>query len=117
MTIPQIRARTVDPKVEREAIALGLDPVLARIVAGRITSDDGPLRKLLAPTLAELDDPRSLSSIDKAAARLAQAIIQGEQIGLATDHDADGVTSCAIFKEALTRVFGVAESRIALFIS
>src|SRR6185437_14137151 len=32
-------------------------------------------------------------------------------------HDADGVTSCAIFKEALTRVFGVAESRIALFIS
>jgi len=117
MTTPQIRPRAVDAVVEREALALGLDPVLSRIVAGRITASDGPLRRLLAPTLGQLDDPRSLSNIDKASERLARAIMQSEHIGLATDHDADGVTSCAVFREALTRIFGVRDERIQLFIS
>lgn len=114
---PSVQPRAIDRQVELEAIALGLDPVLARIIAGRITSGDGQLRKLLAPTLGQLDDPRSLSNIDKAAERLARAVTDGERIGLATDHDADGVTSCAVFKEALTRIFGVKEENISLFIS
>jgi len=117
MNVPLIQPRPVDPRVEQEAISLGLDPVLARIVAGRVTSEEGPLRRLLVPSLGQLDDPRSLSHIDKAAQRLARAITEGEHIGLATDHDADGVTSCAVFKEALTRIFGVTEDRISLFIS
>jgi len=117
MIVPKIQQRAIDRSVEREAIALGLDPVLARIIAGRISAGDGQLRKLLAPTLGQLDDPRSLSNIDKAAERLARAIVDGEHIGLATDHDADGVTSCAVFKEALTRVFGVKEENVSLHIS
>jgi single-stranded-DNA-specific exonuclease len=117
MITPKIQPRAIDSSVEREAIALGLDPVLARIIAGRITSGDGQLRKLLAPTLGQLDDPRSLSDIEKAADRLARAVINGEHIGLATDHDADGVTSCAVFKEALTSVFGVKEENVSLYIS
>src|SRR4051812_31050331 len=117
MSTPQIQPRAVDAAVEREAIALGLDPVLARIVAGRITASEGPLARLLVPTLGHLDDPSSLSDIDKAAERLSRAITGDEHIGLATDHDADGVTSCAVFKEALTRVFGIPEHRIQLFIS
>lgn len=117
MIVPQIQPRAIDRDVEREAISLGLDPVLARIIAGRITSGDGQLRKLLVPTLAQLDDPRTLSDIDKAAERLARAVVNGEHIGLATDHDADGVTSCSVFKEALTKIFGVKEENISLFIS
>ena len=121
----RVRVRAVDPRVEQIARRVGFEPLLARIVAGRIplqalgddvSGADARLRRLMAPKLSQLDDPRSLADIDLAAARICKAIDGGERIGLSTDHDADGVTSCAVLTEALTKIFGHPDSAIERFI-
>ena len=46
-------SRSIDASVFAEARSRGFDPVIARIVAGRITSDT-PLEAVLAPRLQHI---------------------------------------------------------------
>jgi single-stranded-DNA-specific exonuclease len=93
------RARLAD---ERAAYALaqahGLPELLARILAGRgVGLDDVPA--VLEPSLrAALPDPSCLADMDKAAERMAAAIIAGEPIVIFGDYDVDGATSSALLK-------------------
>ncbi|HTI03161.1 MAG TPA: single-stranded-DNA-specific exonuclease RecJ [Acidisoma sp.] len=60
----------------------------------------------LVPTLrALLPDPSTLTDMDHAAARLAQAVEHGETIGVFGDYDVDGACSTALMTELL-RGFG-----------
>ncbi len=54
-----------------------------------------------APRLSDLPDPFVMRDMDKAAARVAQAISGGETIHIFGDFDADGVNGTAILLEAL----------------
>lgn len=75
-----------------------LEPVLARILAARGVGADG-LETYLNPSLRHsMPDPFVLKDMDRAAARLAKAIVDGEAVGLFGDYDVDGTTSAAIFK-------------------
>ena len=109
------RARPRSEAVFQAALNRGLSPLAARVVAGRIT--DPALLSGLTPSLAVLDDPSTLPDIDKAASRIIAAIRAGEHIGLATDHDADGITSCAVLTAALTDYFGHPRERVEYFIA
>jgi single-stranded-DNA-specific exonuclease len=73
----------------------GLSPLLASILAGRnIALDDVP--HILTPALkASLPDPSHLLDMDKAIARVVQAISAREAIGIFGDYDVDGATSSA----------------------
>jgi len=53
------------------------------------------------PRLSDLPDPFSMQDMDKAAARLAAAVMDGEPIHVFGDFDADGVNGTAILLEAL----------------
>ena len=93
---------------------MALIPVIARIVAGRITSDT-PLEAVLAPRLQHIAPPSLLTDIHQAANRLQQAILQNERIGVLTDYDADGLTSHAVITESLLR-FGVSRQKLTHWI-
>ena len=107
-------SRSIDASVFAEARSCGLDPVIARIVAGRITSDT-PLDTILAPQLQHIAPPSLLTDIHCAADRLQQAIGQNERIGVLTDYDADGLTSHAVITESLLR-FGVSRQKLTHWI-
>ena len=48
-----------------------------------------------------LPDPSCLTDMDKAVARLADAVVAGKPIGILGDYDVDGTASVAILKEVL----------------
>ncbi|WP_370334700.1 single-stranded-DNA-specific exonuclease RecJ [Parvularcula marina] len=80
---------------------LGLDPLLAEMICARgipVEEAEGWLN----PTLkANLPDPSVLRDMDAAADRIAEAITEGETIGIFGDYDVDGTTSSAIFARYL----------------
>lgn len=96
-------------RVLAEAIAqrFSLSDILARILAGRgATLAD--VEDTLRPTLRRLmPDPSTLTEMDKAASRLAEAVVAGEPIALFGDYDVDGAASCAVLARVL-RAYGIA---------
>src|SRR5450755_1232192 len=72
---------------------LGLPEIVGRILASRrIDLDQAP--GFLAPRLRDLlPDPSLFKDMDRAAARLAGAIQNGERIAIFGDYDVDGATS------------------------
>ncbi|MEZ5648865.1 MAG: single-stranded-DNA-specific exonuclease RecJ [Alphaproteobacteria bacterium] len=88
------------PIDERLALALSqrldLPEVIGRIMAGRGISLEGAAT-YLEPTLKQLlPDPSTLTDMDAAAMRMADAIINGEKVAVFGDYDVDGATSSAL---------------------
>jgi len=53
------------------------------------------------PQLADLPDPDGMADMEKAAGRVAEAILKGEKVHIFGDFDCDGVNGTAILLEAL----------------
>lgn len=101
---------------ERRALAIaqdrGLPEVLARVLAGRSIGSDS-LEDYLEPTLRRsLPDPSHLLDMDLAAARLAAAVRDGEEIAVFGDYDVDGATSTALLLRFLRGAGGRVRSYI-----
>lgn len=108
----EFQPRKLNPEVLRQAESLGLNPLLARILAGRIRSEGVNLSGIVQPALKHIPRPTLLKDCEKAAQRLAHAVINGEQIGLLTDYDVDGITSHVVLYRALTEFFRVSPDKI-----
>jgi single-stranded-DNA-specific exonuclease len=94
--------RWVGPGVEAERLGLaiaqrtGLPEVVGRILAARHVVPD-EAAAYLTPTLRDLmPDPSVLRDMDRAAARLVDAVIARQRIALFGDYDVDGAASCAL---------------------
>ena len=84
---------------------LGLPEVVGRLLAARGIDHDSAAH-FLEPTLrALLPNPSVLSDMDRAADRLAHAVMQSETVGVFGDYDVDGACSAAIMATVL-RTFG-----------
>jgi single-stranded-DNA-specific exonuclease len=81
-----------------------LPEILGRVMAARgVTSDEA--EAFLNPTLRSLmPQPSAFMDMEKGAARLAEAIIKKEAIGIISDYDVDGVSSAAIMVRFLAGV-------------
>ena len=78
-----------------------LPDLLARIIAGRGIDLDG-IEDFLEPSLKRLmPDPYTLTDMELAAQRLADAITRNEQIAIFGDYDVDGATSSALLARFL----------------
>ncbi|MEJ0013012.1 MAG: single-stranded-DNA-specific exonuclease RecJ [Bauldia sp.] len=75
--------------------------IVARVLAGRgVLADDAPA--FLSPSIrALMPDPASLTDMDKAAARIADAIVASEKIAIFGDYDVDGASSSALLARFL----------------
>jgi single-stranded-DNA-specific exonuclease len=78
--------------------AAGVPAEIARVLAARgVTA--GTAAEFLNPSLKRaLPDPSSLTDMDAAAERLADAIIGGETCGVFGDYDVDGTSGAAMLK-------------------
>lgn len=83
---------------------LGIPDLMGRLLAARgVSVDHAP--HFLDPTLrALLPDPSSLIDMDVAAARLADAVMQGEMVGVFGDYDVDGACSAALMVTILRQL-------------
>ncbi len=79
----------------------GLPDIVARVLAGRgVTALD--TRRFLDPTIRDLlPDPASLTDMEKAAARIADAVERREKVAIFGDYDVDGAASSALLKRFL----------------
>lgn len=100
----------LDPRSEALATqmsqALGLPDIVSRVLAARGVAPD-EAERFLAPTIRDLmPDPSTLTDMDVAAARIADAIARKERIAIFGDYDVDGAASAALLHRYLLR-FGI----------
>ncbi|NUQ01697.1 MAG: single-stranded-DNA-specific exonuclease RecJ [Armatimonadetes bacterium] len=88
---------------EARALAqrLSVHPVVAHILLNRGIADEA-VAEFLDPSLASCHDACLLRDIDRAAARLALAVEQGQKVVVYGDYDADGCCAGAIMARFLT---------------
>ena len=74
----------------------GVDELLARVLAGRNVDVD-QVDSFLDPTIKRLmPDPYTLTDMEAASTRIADAVIRGERIAIFGDYDVDGATASAL---------------------
>lgn len=83
------------------AQGLGTGDLVARVLAGRgVSMDDA--QRFLDPTIRDLlPDPASLTDMNAAAERIADAILRREKVAIFGDYDVDGAASSALLKRYL----------------
>ena len=109
---PRIEPRPRDEALYARARAEGLTELQARVLAGRLTGYEGELAPLVSPSLRHLAHPERLADARRAAERIAQAVVDGEHIGILTDYDVDGITSHVVIRRTLVELFGVPEAKL-----
>jgi single-stranded-DNA-specific exonuclease len=92
--------------VSRLTAALDVHPTVARLLCLRGFHDVDEAQRFLYPTLDHLHDPFRLMDMDRAVARLEQALARGERIAIHGDYDVDGITSTVILRRALEMLGG-----------
>ncbi|MHB2265191.1 single-stranded-DNA-specific exonuclease RecJ [Aliihoeflea sp. PC F10.4] len=100
----------LDPRQENIALAIaqthGVTDIVSRVLAARgVGLDETP--RFLDPTIRDLmPDPSSLTDMDQAAERIADAIQRRKPVAIFGDYDVDGACSSALMKRYLDH-FGV----------
>jgi single-stranded-DNA-specific exonuclease len=77
--------------------ALGIAPVFCRMLVQRGIHSVDEARRFFHPELEQLHSPFAMRDMDRAVARLEQAIQHEERILLYGDYDVDGATAVAMF--------------------
>jgi single-stranded-DNA-specific exonuclease len=95
-----------EPSVASLAGAIGVSPVVARLLCLRGFSDPAAADRFLRPSLEHLHDPSRLTDLPRAVERLERAIAAGERIAIHGDYDVDGITSTVILRRALELLGG-----------
>ena len=73
-----------------------LPELLARVLAGRDVALDA-VTDFLDPTIRQLmPDPFTVTGMEAAAGRIADAAVRGEKVAIFGDYDVDGATSAAL---------------------
>jgi single-stranded-DNA-specific exonuclease len=81
-----------------------LPEMLARVLAGRDV-DLETVPDFLDPTIRKLmPDPHTVTDMEPAARRIAEAALRGEKVAIFGDYDVDGATSSALLSRFLTAV-------------
>jgi single-stranded-DNA-specific exonuclease len=88
------------------AAALGVNPIIARLLCMRGLADPEQATRFLHPSIDHLHDPFRLADMRIAVERLERALALHERIAIHGDYDVDGITSTVILRRALELLGG-----------
>ena len=89
------------------AVALGISPLVARIMVARGIRDVDAARRFLTPSLdRDWGNPLDIPGMGEVADRVGLALDRGEEIAVFGDFDVDGITSTCLLTEALRALGG-----------
>ena len=101
MKYPAWQIKTAEAGAEEKLASAGCGVLLRRVLAARGCKDAAAAHPLLEPSV-DLSDPFLLRDMDKAVARIEQAIEAEEPIVIYGDYDVDGISATAILYECLS---------------
>ena len=97
------------PEEEAEAAelagALGIPPVLGRLLLNRGIRSEQQARHFFRPQLGELHDPYLMDDMQTAVDRLNRAMVRKERILVYGDYDVDGCTAVALVYKFLRQFY------------
>lgn len=82
------------------------DDLTAQLLFNRGIESNSDAEKFFNPELADLPDRKNLRDVEKAAAKIIEAVKTGEKIVIYGDYDVDGVCSSSILFDFLFRYLG-----------
>ncbi len=85
---------------------LQLDPVLVRLMVNRGINTEEKIHQYLYGTLRDLESPRKMKDMEKAASLILEAIERKKKIVIASDFDVDGIFAGMILETGLQRLGG-----------
>ena len=88
-------------KVQKLQQALGVEKAIATLLVQRGIETFEEAKKFFRPSLKDLHDPFLMKDMDKAVARIEQALAEGENILVYGDYDVGGTTSVALMSSYL----------------
>lgn len=95
---------TPNPQLQvRLSNDLNIHPIIAQLLINRGIVDREEATQFLSGDLSHLRDPFLLKDMDKAVARIRQALERKETVVVFGDYDVDGVTSSALMTQALRK--------------
>lgn len=113
---PIMKQRPLIQEVLAAAGRAGFTPLQSRLLAGRLTAAEAPdLATRIRPSIQQLDGPESLPDIERAADRIARAVIEQENVGLCTDYDVDGCSSSSVLTSTFLETFRHPRERLHHF--
>jgi len=95
-----------DASAVRLADALGVDPVVGRLLILRGITDPDAADHFLNPRLEDLHDPMLLADMGVAVDRLLAAVAGRERIVVHGDYDVDGITATVIVRRTIELLGG-----------
>ncbi len=95
-----------DAAAARLAAAIGVTPVVARLLCQRGLDDPELASRFLNPRLDHLHDPMRLADMRMAVDRILAAVARKDRVAIHGDYDVDGVTSTVILRRALELLGG-----------
>ena len=102
-----ILKESADPEiVSRLSAELGIDSVLSELLVQRGVTTFNQARDFFRPSLEALHDPFLMKDMDKAVARIEEAIAKRQKILVYGDYDVDGTTAVALVYSFLLRLTG-----------
>lgn len=101
---------TLKPKPTQEAIdqlsnSLKVEPLVAQLLLQRGISNYEEAKVFFRPELDHLHDPFLMKDMEKAVARIEQAMANGENILVYGDYDVDGTTAVALMFSFLLETY------------
>ncbi len=96
---------TVLPQKDSDS---GFPPLLVQLLHNRGVTRPGDFESFLASDESLLIDPLLLPDMEKGIARVYQALLSGETVGIYGDFDADGITATAVLVQGLALLGGKA---------
>ena len=100
----EVKAQGDPQKVARIASAVRISPVLANLLVQRGIDTVEKAKKFFNPQLSDLHDPFLMKDMEKAVARVEEAIEKGEKIMVYGDYDVDGTTAVALVYKFLRSI-------------
>ncbi|SDO98597.1 single-stranded-DNA-specific exonuclease RecJ [Halobacillus aidingensis] len=89
---------------EESSVGLpGVTPLTQQLLEKRGIYDAETADRFLKPSIDQLHDPMLMEGMDRAVARVKEAIASDQSILVFGDYDADGVTSTSVMVEALRK--------------
>src|SRR5690606_30753219 len=96
-----------DAGVTALSAAIGVPPVVARLLCQRGLDSAPAAERFLSPDLSQLHDPYLLTGMRAAVERLRAAIARQDAIVIHGDYDVDGITATVILRRAIEMLGGV----------
>src|SRR5262245_19214741 len=95
-----------EARVAQTASALGVPPVIARLLCQRGLDEPSAARRFLSPAIDQLHDPFLLTGMREGVDRVLAAIARAERIVIHGDYDVDGITSTVMVRRAIELLGG-----------